>query len=74
MLAERSGNRVSVLVEDDGVGFDPDEVLGTSRLGLVGIRERAESLGGTFVIESAPGSGTTVVVEVPIADPNPDRR
>ena len=74
VLAERSGNRVSVLVEDDGVGFDPGEVEGTSRLGLVGIRERAENLGGTFVIESAPGSGTTVVVEVPCADPNPDRR
>ncbi len=74
VLAERKGEFVSVLIEDDGVGFDPAESGGTTHLGLIGMKERAETLGGTFVVESAPGAGTTVVVEVPCADPNPDRR
>jgi two-component system sensor histidine kinase UhpB len=37
------------------------------RLGLVGVQERAEMLGGTLVVESKPGAGTTLVVEVPYA-------
>jgi signal transduction histidine kinase len=58
-----------VSVSDDGIGFDPDRVL-TERqpvnyLGLVGLRERAELLGGHLVIESEAGRGTTVKVVIP---------
>ncbi|MGD1148846.1 MAG: GAF domain-containing protein [Thermoanaerobaculaceae bacterium] len=73
VLAQRRGDRVSVMIEDDGVGFEPDQVEGGDHLGLVGLRERAEALGGTLTVESTPGVGTTVVVEVASADPNPDR-
>jgi signal transduction histidine kinase len=73
VLAERRADRVLVMVEDDGVGFEPDQVQGGNRFGLVGLRERAEALGGTLTVESAPGAGTTVVVEVPHADSYPDR-
>jgi PAS domain S-box-containing protein len=73
VLAERRGDRVMVMVEDDGVGFSPLEVRPGEHLGLLGMRERAEALGGTLTIESRPGAGTTVVAEVPSADPNPDR-
>lgn len=73
VLAERDGERVLVMVEDDGVGFDPEEPRSAEHLGLLGLRERAEALGGTLTLESAPGAGATVVVEVPIVDSHPDR-
>ena len=52
-------------VRDFGVGFDTDSV-GGGHFGLQGIRERARLLGGTASIQSAPGEGTEIVVEVPI--------
>jgi signal transduction histidine kinase len=73
VLVERRGDRVQVIVEDDGVGFEPDKVQRGNHFGLLGLQERAEALGGTLTLESAPGAGTTVVVEVASADPNPDR-
>jgi signal transduction histidine kinase len=57
---------LSVAVADDGAGFDPDEPgLRSRRLGLTSMEERARALGGTLSIESRPGAGTTVVLEVP---------
>ena len=73
VLAELRGERVFVMVEDDGVGFEPDRIQSGDHFGLLGMRERAEALGGTLNVESAPGAGTTVVVEVASADPHPDR-
>jgi signal transduction histidine kinase len=53
-------------VTDDGVGFDPEEPgLRARRLGLTSMEERARALGGTLTIESAPGAGTTIALEVP---------
>ena len=55
-------------ISDNGRGFDTDPVLFASkpkRLGLLGIRERVEMLGGKFTVESAPGKGTTVHAQVP---------
>ena len=73
VLVERRGDRVTAMVEDDGVGFEPDQVLRGDHIGLLGLKERAEALGGNLTVESAPGEGTTVVVEVASADPHPDR-
>jgi signal transduction histidine kinase len=57
---------VKITVRDDGVGFDPAaRAIRERRLGLTSMRERAESLGGKFTVETAPGAGTTVRVEVP---------
>ncbi|AEB11109.1 histidine kinase [Marinithermus hydrothermalis DSM 14884] len=56
---------VQLVVEDDGVGFDPRRVAST-RLGLAGMRERVELLGGQFRLESAPGAGTTVYARLPL--------
>jgi signal transduction histidine kinase len=54
--------QVSVHVEDDGVGFDPAAAAG---VGLAGLRERAEQVGGAVDVASAPGQGTRVTVRVP---------
>jgi signal transduction histidine kinase len=61
----RSGGFVSVVVEDDGTGFDPDAPT-TGRLGLLGMRERVELVRGEIDVESRPGAGTTVAVQIPI--------
>ena len=73
VLAEHRGDRVMVMIEDDGVGFEPDRVQRGNHFGLLGLAERAEALSGTLTVESRPGGGATVVVEVPSADPHPDR-
>ena len=61
-----AAGRLRTLVEDDGVGFDPAELC-SGHLGVKGMKERAELVGGTVRVVSAPGSGTTIVLEVPIA-------
>jgi signal transduction histidine kinase len=60
--------QAQVTVEDDGCGFDPEEVHGDSdgRVGLRVMRERAEEIGGALAIDSAPGKGTQVIATVPV--------
>jgi signal transduction histidine kinase len=65
VLVARRDDQVVTIVEDNGSGFDSESAMQTSRMGLLGMRERAEMLNGRLVIESVPGSGTTVLVEVP---------
>jgi signal transduction histidine kinase len=69
VVLERGDQQLRVIVEDDGIGFNPallqlDAVL--PHLGLSGIRERLSLVGGTMTIESSPASGTTLFVQVPI--------
>ena len=64
IIVMASGETVRLVIEDDGTGFDPEKVR-EGALGLVGIRERVVILGGRFELESAPGDGTTIVVELP---------
>jgi len=72
--AEARNVRIAVLyaqdklllsVEDDGKGFDGTQVRG---MGLLGIEERAAHLGGTFVLDSRPGHGTSLKIELPLAE------
>jgi len=62
------GRSIRLAVEDDGAGFQVDAQPGGERrsFGLVGMRERAELIGGTFELTSAPGRGTRVVVVVSV--------
>ena len=65
VVVERHAGRAIAIVEDDGVGFDQEQVE-QGRLGLVGMRERVSLAGGTLDLESAPGRGTTVIASVPL--------
>jgi two-component system NarL family sensor kinase len=58
-------DRVRLVVEDDGRGFDASEVP-EDRHGIVGMRERAEVLGGTLEVRSGPGEGTRIEATVPL--------
>lgn len=73
VLLERRADRVITIVEDNGIGFDPSSATQEGRLGLFGMRERAEMLGGTLQVESIIGAGTTVFVEIPYADSHSHR-
>jgi two-component system, NarL family, sensor histidine kinase DevS len=65
ILLVRRAASVTAVVEDDGAGFDPDSIR-PDRIGLEGIRERVELHDGRLTIESSPGSGTTLRIEVPL--------
>jgi PAS domain S-box-containing protein len=66
-LRTRRGKLVLV-IDDDGKGFDPEDPSVRSRgMGLVGMSERVQMIGGTLDIESAPGRGTTLYVKAPAA-------
>lgn len=71
VLVERRGNEVIAIVEDDGQGFNPAHPPGERHLGLAGMRERAELLGGRLTIESQPGAGTSIHVQIPISHSHP---
>jgi len=62
-------NDITVIVEDDGVGFDtePTMAIATERghFGLAGMRERAESIGGSLTILSQPGQGSVITAKLP---------
>lgn len=67
---ERLPDRVRAFVQDDGRGFDAHDwqqrCAASNRLGLLGIEERVSLLGGKFRVESAPGQGATVQVDIPL--------
>lgn len=67
LFSQRKGT-LNVIIEDNGVGFIPEDVSKHDHLGLFGMRERVEMLGGKFFIESNLGKGTTIQVEVPYGD------
>ncbi|GAA3377385.1 sensor histidine kinase [Streptomyces sannanensis] len=61
------GTAVALDVVDDGKGFDPAGVVSADGgFGLPAMRSRAESLGGTFTVESTPGQGTAIAVTLPL--------
>jgi signal transduction histidine kinase len=63
-------DRLQVVVEDDGVGFDPVSVISSpgEHLGLIGMKERAESLGANITVTSLPREGTQVKLILPVPD------
>ncbi len=64
-------------IKDDGKSFSVERALHANtgnRLGLLGMRERVEMVGGTFCVESAPGKGTAVQVEIPFGKLPPPRK
>lgn len=63
---ERDPDAIAAVIEDDGIGFDLEEAARSGRLGLVGMRERTQMIGGEIKIDTGPGRGTRVAVRVPL--------
>lgn len=61
-----TADRVQLTAHDDGAGFDSSAPVPAGHFGLIGMRERVQKLGGEFTLRSAPGTGTTVEVTVPL--------
>jgi signal transduction histidine kinase len=73
VILEQRDNRAVLVIEDNGRGFDAPHLTGGApheqRLGLASMGERAALVSGTTDIESAPGKGTTVIVQIPLRTP-----
>ncbi|WP_366140533.1 ATP-binding protein, partial [uncultured Thermus sp.] len=65
VVLQQEGDEISLVVEDDGQGFPPQAQPG---LGILGMRERIELLGGRFQMESLPGLGTTLYARIPLKE------
>jgi signal transduction histidine kinase len=66
VAARQENNQIRVLVQDDGIGFDPSVEKG---MGLLGMEERVKKLGGVFRVDSEKGGGTIVSALLPLAQP-----
>lgn len=66
ILLERRGAEVRAIIEDDGIGFDRPKVHSGKHLGLLGMRERVELVGGQFSVETAPNQGTSIYIRIPL--------
>jgi signal transduction histidine kinase len=68
---EKRPDSICLKIKDDGKSFQVDRVLHAKRnrrLGLLGMRERVEMVGGSFTVESAPGKGTTICAHIPVTN------
>ncbi len=69
---QKQGDGVSMKISDNGKSFEVEKTLnakGRKRLGLLGMKERLDMVGGRFDIESVPGRGTTVMAQIPLGNP-----
>ena len=69
LLVAQQPGQLRIRIHDDGVGFMPAPVPTSGGIGLAGIRNRVELLGGRLAVESAPNEGTTISIELPLAGP-----
>ena len=65
VLLEWRGENIRGVIEDNGIGFEPELIDSKTKLGVLGMRERTQLLQGAFRIESSPGEGAMLVFEMP---------
>jgi signal transduction histidine kinase len=62
---KQKGQQLILSIEDNGRGFEKDHIAAKDTLGILGMKERSQMMGGNYEISSIPGKGTTVIVAVP---------
>uniref|UniRef100_UPI00404B8384 ATP-binding protein n=2 Tax=Flavobacterium sp. TaxID=239 RepID=UPI00404B8384 len=65
-LTQHGDDELNIIVEDDGIGFDPKKIQEKKGIGLKNIEFKIENMGGTFEIDSVLGKGTTILLNIPI--------
>jgi signal transduction histidine kinase len=68
VVLKKDADILTIAITDDGAGFDPSTER-RGHFGLVGMRERANAIGASLAIESAPGAGSRVLLAIPVAPP-----
>jgi PAS domain S-box-containing protein len=68
VILHREGTRFTMKIADNGVGIQPGAHKKENSFGLVGIEERVNALGGQFLLESAPGTGTALCISLPVQE------
>ncbi len=61
-------NSINLMVEDNGIGFDPSQIKPHDGMGLYSIQKRIENLGGQVTVDTIKSKGTTVIIDVPLYD------
>ena len=59
-------NELSIIIEDNGKGFDPRAAIKKGGMGLVNIERRVEHIEGSMDVDSTPGKGTTILIDIPL--------
>ena len=62
---EQKGQQLILSIEDNGQGFEKEKIAAKETLGILGMKERSQMIGGNYEIISIPGKGTTIIVSVP---------
>jgi len=61
-------DNINIIIEDNGVGFDSTKINDADGMGLQGIKKKITQLGGTLEIDTTPGKGTTIIIDIPVND------
>ena len=61
-------NNINIMIEDNGVGFDTKKISAADGMGLANIKKKIAHLGGTFDVDTTPGKGTTIIIDIPVND------
>ncbi|MEE2802406.1 MAG: ATP-binding protein, partial [Bacteroidota bacterium] len=59
-------DKLDLIIEDDGIGFNYDPNYKTDGIGLHSIARKIENMNGSFEVDSAPGKGSTIMIEIPL--------
>ena len=59
-------DNINIIIEDNGIGFDSSKINRADGMGLASIKKKVEQLGGSFTIDSTPGKGTTIIIDLPV--------
>lgn len=62
------GDNINIIIEDNGVGFDRKNIDTADGMGLQNIKKKIVQLGGNFEIDTTPGKGTTIIIDIPVND------
>ena len=61
-------NNINIMIEDNGVGFDSKKISAADGMGLANIKKKIAHLGGSFDVDTTPGKGTTIIIDIPVND------
>lgn len=65
-LTQHNGTDINLIIEDNGIGFDPKAVKSSDGIGLKNIEKKVEQMGGTFSIDTIKDKGTTIIIDIPL--------